>query len=840
MNNNIFEDLKQIIKKKLQNRRWRQAVTFFACAVVFSTTYALILPAITMSAQRPALAAEELEAMSGETLSVRVEVGAEDEDRLILLSAESVGADLAGKYIFNKEGIALILDEDGREFELHRTPRNDDIMITDYWFELPAGESTAFTLELEDKFDPERYGEAKALARSTQAGETATASNAEKEEAGTASPSDAERQAPAATASNAASKATASNADVLEANEIASDGEQEQILTEVNDEGFLEILDGAVVNDLETDGEEEDEEEEKVAAVLKLSAGSGSSLEEAIVDVKRNADKREGARLAFVWKVDLAALPDMMWTGDGVRISVRYGEDAWIPEDAVFRAREIREDEDGEDDYESILLRAKETVDKADAAAGAATDAAAEDAAENAGSTYRDIVRVRFFELEILSADGNRILPEAPVEVKMHFDEPFAAAEENSLETVILTEEDAAVIRAEKDPDEAGVRELRFEYGGSAVIGIAELKAREARSMSAEGEDYSITVRYGAEAGLPEDAALQAAEIPAGSREYEELKKNAAEILGETRNPATVTFARFFRLTILSGETALDPAEAAAVELCYREADGQRIENLSAVLFADGGGDVIKAEALAGNAAEAGSGSEGEEEKEEQEAGENEGRKLDGISFRAARPILVGVVEAPKQQDLGKLRAKYGHYVVRLGYDDESGIPEDTCLNITEYEPDEEEWDRIFKSFSESCPDRYISVLKKMTAFRVEPVFRGETRPGPENKAYLSVQAEEEPGEGECFFGVFLTKDSAVVLDLGEPGNAAEIGAAEDGYCALLKLHVNENPGSLSEPGVGLEYEEGDENYTDPEEYETLSGEELEMDLETEETGEEQ
>ena len=109
--------------------------------------------------------------MSGEMLSVRVEVGAEDEDRLILLSAESVGADLAGKYTFNKEGIAIILDEEGREFELHRAPRNDDIMITDYWFELPAGESAAFTLELEDKFDPERYGEAKALARSAQAGD---------------------------------------------------------------------------------------------------------------------------------------------------------------------------------------------------------------------------------------------------------------------------------------------------------------------------------------------------------------------------------------------------------------------------------------------------------------------------------------------------------------------------------------------------------------------------------------------------------------------------------------------------------------------------------------------
>ena len=870
MNNNIFEDFMKIIKKKLQNRRWRQAVTFLACAVVFSTTYALILPAITMSAKHPSLAAEELEALSGETLSVRVEVGAEEEDRLILLSAESVGADLAEKYPINKEGIALITDDEGRELELHRVSRKDNKNITDYWFELPAGESTAFTLELEDKFDPERYGEAMALARSITAGEadkeTATASDAERKEAGTAlntgavgtaSPSDAEqpaaetltqtrpvkKTASAATASNA----TASNADVFEANEIASGEEQELILTEVNDDGFLEILDGAVVNDLYEDEEEEEDEEEKIAAVLKLSAGSGSSLEEAIVDVNRNADKRENARLTFVWKVDLAELPDMLWTGDGVRISVRYGEDAWIPEDALLKAQEIREDEDGEDDYKDILLRAEEAVDR--------TDAAAESAAETAGGIFRDIVRARFFELEIISADGNRVLPEAPVEVKIHFDEPFAVAEKNSQETVILTEEDAAVIRAERDSDEAGIRELSFEYGGSAVIGIAELASRESRTLSAEGENYSVTLRYGAEAGLPQDAVLTVEEIPVGSKEYENLKKNAAENLGESGTPAPVTFARFFRLKVLSGETELDPAEAAEVEIRYPEAATQRIVNLNTVIFADGLAEHVKTEALTENGTVSGNESDDTEENEggsTGDSGDSESRKLCGISFQAQQPFLMGVVEAPKQQDLGKLKAKYGNYVIQLRYDDESRIPGNTVLRIAEPALSEEDEDRIFNAYYESGRNSYIRRLGKLTVVTVEPECGENVEIAQENKAYISVSSTFEAGDGEDFFAAYLKKDGVVLLDAGGSSAVsskkaagdqvtAEIGSTNDGFLVLMKVYITNNDDEISEASVGLKEE--DREYIDEEiseaAHEAISfGDEIPgMDLEAEETG---
>lgn len=37
------------LKTHLQKKKWRRVVTALSCIVVFCTTYALILPAVTMS-----------------------------------------------------------------------------------------------------------------------------------------------------------------------------------------------------------------------------------------------------------------------------------------------------------------------------------------------------------------------------------------------------------------------------------------------------------------------------------------------------------------------------------------------------------------------------------------------------------------------------------------------------------------------------------------------------------------------------------------------------------------------------------------------------------------------
>lgn len=58
------------LKTHLQKKKWRRVVTALSCIVVFCTTYALILPAVTMS-QQPFCGKEEAYPRSCKLLCAR-------------------------------------------------------------------------------------------------------------------------------------------------------------------------------------------------------------------------------------------------------------------------------------------------------------------------------------------------------------------------------------------------------------------------------------------------------------------------------------------------------------------------------------------------------------------------------------------------------------------------------------------------------------------------------------------------------------------------------------------------------------------------------------------------
>ena len=51
MRNNLSQRIHQYLKEHLRQKRWRRAMTVLAAVVVFCTTYALILPAVTLTDQ---------------------------------------------------------------------------------------------------------------------------------------------------------------------------------------------------------------------------------------------------------------------------------------------------------------------------------------------------------------------------------------------------------------------------------------------------------------------------------------------------------------------------------------------------------------------------------------------------------------------------------------------------------------------------------------------------------------------------------------------------------------------------------------------------------------------
>ena len=49
MQNSLSQNAQGYMKDHLRKKRWKQVVTILACTVVFCTTYALIVPALTMT-----------------------------------------------------------------------------------------------------------------------------------------------------------------------------------------------------------------------------------------------------------------------------------------------------------------------------------------------------------------------------------------------------------------------------------------------------------------------------------------------------------------------------------------------------------------------------------------------------------------------------------------------------------------------------------------------------------------------------------------------------------------------------------------------------------------------
>ena len=163
MNRLTISRIIEFLRRKMMKKRWQRVVVCLSALAVFVTTYALVLPAITMTRDHPSLTAEETEAVSGDELVLHISARAEDDEaeRVVVLTSEGEGADLSDSYAFDEEGVCLITDETGREIELHRSlrklsgsgaARKADIVseaaasgkpegyAVDYWFTLTAGE----------------------------------------------------------------------------------------------------------------------------------------------------------------------------------------------------------------------------------------------------------------------------------------------------------------------------------------------------------------------------------------------------------------------------------------------------------------------------------------------------------------------------------------------------------------------------------------------------------------------------------------------------------------------------------------------------------------------------
>ena len=115
--------------------------------------------------------------------------------------------------------------------------------------------------------------------------------------------------------------------------------------------------------------------------------------------------------------------------------------------------------------------------------------------------------------------------------------------------------------------------------------------------LTAAGEDYTVSVMPGSEAGLPENTELIVTEIPEGSEEYDTYFLQAETALQNAGAIDPLVFARFFDVRLISDGEPVEPAAPVSVSITYADMEGLESADCHAVHFTDEGVELLDAAA---------------------------------------------------------------------------------------------------------------------------------------------------------------------------------------------------------------------------------------------------
>ena len=146
-----------------------------------------------------------------------------------------------------------------------------------------------------------------------------------------------------------------------------------------------------------------------------------------------------------------------------------------------------------------------------------------------------------------------------------------------------------------------------YGYDGSLLCPIEEhTHNEECKGMDtpAEGQiltvadvDYTVAVMPGPESGLPENIELTVTEIAEGTEEYETYFLQAEQALHQAGSADPLVFARFFDVRLISDGESVEPAAPVSVSITYADMEGLESADCHAVHFTDEGVELLDATA---------------------------------------------------------------------------------------------------------------------------------------------------------------------------------------------------------------------------------------------------
>ena len=270
---------------------------------------------------------------------------------------------------------------------------------------------------------------------------------------------------------------------------------------------------------------------------------------------------------------------------DNYTVTIKFDEDANLPEDAEIEINEIPE---ASRQYQSYMGEAEKLL--------VGTENG-ENGASASGSTAINYAKI--VDVNIVSATEGTVTPDANVDVDIAYKETEEIAEGTVMQALSFNgrtpavEEDALVYGGETYVDGMQVTTDKLP-----VYGIVGTETLTTDYITAEGETYKISVICGADAKIPEGATLSVTEITPEDDAFEDY---LIEFENKTGNKF-VQFVRFFDITILNKEgEEIQPASDVTVNIELEdkeekeEASGKKID-IDVIHFKDGDSELLDVE----------------------------------------------------------------------------------------------------------------------------------------------------------------------------------------------------------------------------------------------------
>ncbi|MBQ8074682.1 MAG: VWA domain-containing protein, partial [Oscillospiraceae bacterium] len=232
------------------------------------------------------------------------------------------------------------------------------------------------------------------------------------------------------------------------------------------------------------DEELDAEKTEEVKAVHFSDNGEVTSLDTTLED-QTVTFHAEGFSVYGIVGMEVITAKYITADGETYTITVTYGPEAKIPEGVELKAKEILE---GSEEYEYYFEQTLQTLNEK----------------VNDEEYLTGIDFARFFDVTIYNLEGEKIEPQAPVEVRITYDDPVSLAEDTSLKVVHFAEDKTEIIDIETEED--SVKEIIYEQNGFSVIGtVAETNAYGWPTVAntpyvmllQDGEDYYAVAHDG-------------------------------------------------------------------------------------------------------------------------------------------------------------------------------------------------------------------------------------------------------------------------------------------------------------------------------------------------------